>query len=297
MGSTWVFTDLAYQGQRMPQAVVEWLHSQGLPTMLVIAGEPHRLSTSLPLEGRPPKGRPSVDPCTTEGALNGLEPGDAVIARGTSPAVRALLQAAQARGAACLEDPEALAAMDDPSRALTALEACGLWVPTTFFARSPEDLAGVAPELFPLALSPMEGPRAKRRIVRSLGELLALDWRPGGVVAQTRAASGQIRLLVAGNAVWAQRTGSWTGAHTRPNAMRVSNRHRALAEQCRAALNLELLSLDIADFGEGPMVVDVEAFPEYEGVRDAPAVIGHLLQWRAGRAAHEATYRTPHRGR
>ena len=52
---------------------------------------------------------------------------------------------------------------------------------------------------------------------------------------------------------------------------------RTLALRCASAFGLTLCGLDILESRYGPLVVDVNEFPNYTGVDEAPEVIGGLV--------------------
>jgi ribosomal protein S6--L-glutamate ligase len=50
-----------------------------------------------------------------------------------------------------------------------------------------------------------------------------------------------------------------------------------LAVICGEAFGLSLYGVDVLETPEGPVVVDVNEFPNYTGVDEAPAAIGAFL--------------------
>src|ERR671924_519540 len=89
-----------------------------------------------------------------------------------------------------------------------ALARSGLPVPPTFLAERPEDLEVLPARQFPLLLKPVDGDNARGiRVVRHRGELASLAWHGGLVLAQPYLDAGgaEVKLYVAGEAVWAVR--------------------------------------------------------------------------------------------
>jgi glutathione synthase/RimK-type ligase-like ATP-grasp enzyme len=57
-----------------------------------------------------------------------------------------------------------------------------------------------------------------------------------------------------------------------------------LARSCAAAFDLSLLGVDVVEGPDGPLIVDVNEFPNYTGIVEAPEVIGRLLLSRTNAA-------------
>ena len=52
---------------------------------------------------------------------------------------------------------------------------------------------------------------------------------------------------------------------------------RRLALGCARRFGLALAGVDVLETAAGPVVVDVDAFPDYAGIDEAPAVIADAL--------------------
>jgi glutathione synthase/RimK-type ligase-like ATP-grasp enzyme len=52
---------------------------------------------------------------------------------------------------------------------------------------------------------------------------------------------------------------------------------RRIADGCRAEFRLPLFGVDVLESADGLAIVDVNEFPNYTGVAEAPAAIGRLL--------------------
>jgi glutathione synthase/RimK-type ligase-like ATP-grasp enzyme len=51
-----------------------------------------------------------------------------------------------------------------------------------------------------------------------------------------------------------------------------------LARACQEVFQLELYGVDVLDSPRGPLVVDVNEFPNYTGVEEAPHAIAELVR-------------------
>ncbi|MBA2529000.1 MAG: hypothetical protein H0V19_03390 [Euzebyales bacterium] len=267
--TVWVLTDRRYLGQRMPAALVGALRDGGVAVRVVSAD---RLVSEV---GR---GDPAFAP--------GGE--DLVVARTRSPFALSLLCEAERAGIACVNSWSAVDAVRDKPRTALTLAAAGIPTPRTFLADHPRSLVTVPAACFPLLLKPHLGDNAKGIVMVDRPEGLAgLGWNDGMVLAQqyVDVARVDLKLYGAGDAVWAVRrpsplapAGEWCQPVTVTAAL------GALAHGCRSATGLELYGVDVLPSAEGPLVVDVNDFPNYTGVGEAPADIAALLRERVAPA-------------
>jgi ribosomal protein S6--L-glutamate ligase len=174
-------------------------------------------------------------------------------------------------------------------RAALTLKEYGLPTPETYVARRPVDLTQVPRSQFPLLLKPFQGDNAQGiRRVRTPEELAFVDWHEAIVLAQRYVDVGNVdvKLYAAGKRVWAVRRPSpLTNGNGRPVLERVDETLSRLARSCAAAFDLPLLGVDVIEGPDGPLIVDVNEFPNYTGIVEAPEVIGRLLLSRTSDAA------------
>jgi ribosomal protein S6--L-glutamate ligase len=272
----WVLTDRRYLQQRMPRALVSWLEAQGHAVRLVVADEGPQLSLLAPDE-------PTVS------VWADLEPEDLVIARSRHPFALALLREAESRGASTVVTWTAIQRVRNKVRAALTLREHGLPTPETFVASRPADLARVRRSQFPLVLKPFQGDNARGiRLVRTPEELRLIDWHEALVVGQRYVDAGDVdlKLYVAGQRVWAVRRPSPLSSRKRRAVRkRVDETLNRLALSCAAAFELPLAGVDVIEGPDGPVIVDVNEFPNYTGIVEGPEVIGRLLLSRTSAAA------------
>ena len=271
MATVWILTDERYLGQRMPMALVEELRARSVATRIVLAD-------GLLVETGP--------------RANGLAPwseavhGDIVVARSRNRLALALLRAAERLGVTVVPPSEKVAAVRNKVRAAQILSACGVPTPRTFVAGNPQLLKRLPAAEFPLILKPHLGDNGDGiRLVETPFGLDDVDWSDGLVLAQQFVDAGSIdlKLYVAGERLWAMRKPSPLAAGDGPvDEVAITPRLRTLAHRCRAAFGLELAGLDVLESSAGPLVVDVNEFPNYTGVPDAPAAIADLVLGHAG---------------
>ncbi|TML99527.1 MAG: hypothetical protein E6G10_18685 [Actinobacteria bacterium] len=275
MASAWVLTDRRYLGQRMPSALIDWLRSEGHPPAIVVADEDARLTSIAPLSG-------------PHSAWAGLQPGDVVVTRTRDPYALALLEEAEARGARALDEAQAIHRVRDKVRCALGLASRGLPVPPTLLAHGPGDLYELPASMFPLAVKPVLGDNARGVwVVADKDELDSVEWHAGPHLGQAYVDAGgfDLKLYVAGDAVWAtRRPGPLSELDAPVTRVAVTPALRRIAEGCRAEFGLRLFGVDVLESAGRLAIVDVNEFPNYTGVDEAPAAIGALVLEQAARS-------------
>jgi ribosomal protein S6--L-glutamate ligase len=264
----WILTDSRYLQQRMPRALTGCLAGRASHRLrVVIADDGSQVSVlGLGVEER--------------SVWAGLEREDLLIVRSCHPFALALLDEAESLGARTVITSAAIRRIRDKVRALLTLEELGLPTPETFLACRPEDVLRLRPR-FPLLLKPFQGDNGHGiRLVRTSRELADVEWSEPIVLAQRYVNSGgaDVKLYVAGERIWAVRHSSpLTGGDGAPVQISVDAALARLARDCADAFELPLLGIDVVRDAEGPVIVDVNEFPNYAGIEEAPEVIGRLL--------------------
>jgi ribosomal protein S6--L-glutamate ligase len=266
----WILTDHRYLGQRMPSALVDHLRAHGQEPGLVVADDGPVLSHVAPL----------VDPVVLS-AWSGLQAGDVVVARSRHPLALALLDEAEARGARTLNSRQAVDRVRDKATCALALARRGLPVPRTLLVHRTDDLRMLPDSAFPIVVKPVYGDNARGvRVVVSRDEL-GDDGHGGELLLAQAYVDTQgfdVKLYVAGEDVWATRRPSPLLAPDAPPVrVPVTGGLRAIAEGCRAEFGLRLFGVDVLESADGLTIVDVNDFPNYTGVDEAPAAIAAML--------------------
>jgi ribosomal protein S6--L-glutamate ligase len=265
MASAWVLSDDRYLRQRMPAALVPELEDGDVQVRLVRAND---VVAQI-----------GVDPWSE------LSPGDVVISRTRNRFGLALLRAAGRPGVTTLPRWESVAHVRNKARAMETLAARAIPMPRTHLGESPAALKRLGPDEFPLLLKPHLGDNASGIVlVRHPLELDDLAWPDGLVVAQEFVDSGSIdlKLYAVGEQLWAVRRPSplsaSRGAVRPPERVELTPELEQLARSCGNAFQLELYGVDVLLSPRGPLVVDVNEFPNYTGVEDAPHAIAELVR-------------------
>jgi ribosomal protein S6--L-glutamate ligase len=267
----------------MPLALYEWLTVAGgiVPGLVVADGG------DLVNEPAWPSPLGSTHP-----PWSGLEPGDLVVTRSRHPFALALLEQAEAFGARTCDRSSAILVVRDKVRCTSALARRGIPVPPTFLAHRPADLARLPGRAFPLVLKPVLGDNGRGlHVVEDPEELASIAWSEDLVLAQRYVEAGgvDLKVYVAGEEVWGVRRPSpLSGEPDTAVAAPVTPALRDLVRACRDEFGLILFGLDVLESSDGPVVVDVNEFPNYTGVDEAPEAIGRLLLREAGRSTAPA---------
>jgi ribosomal protein S6--L-glutamate ligase len=265
----WVLTDRRNLDQRMPLEVAKWLSAHSAPTLVI--GDRGGAASRLAPAGPP----------DDTSVWDGLRTRDVVVARSHHPFAVALLQEAESLGARICDRWSSVLRVRDKVSCTLALAKKGLPVPPTFLAHRPEDLRRVPARYFPLLLKPAYGHnRHVLRIARYPSELGSVYWEEDIVLAQQYVDTPgfDLRLYVAGETVWAiRRLSPLPPGRDQPMPVPVTPALHDLVRGCREEFGLILFGLDCLESTNGPVIVDVNEFPNYTGVEEAPAVIGKLL--------------------
>jgi ribosomal protein S6--L-glutamate ligase len=267
MATAWVLSDDRYFRQRMPAALVPELEASDVRVRLVSAND---VVAQI-----------GVDPWSE------ISLGDVVISRTRNRFGLALLRAAGRPGITTLPRWESVAHVRNKARAVETLAARAIPMPRTHLGESPAALKRLDADEFPLLLKPHLGDNASGIVlVRNPLELDDVAWPDGLVVAQEFVDSGSIdlKLYGVGEQLWAVRRPSPLARARARSPARAAERVELtpelerLARSCGDAFELELYGVDVLLSPRGPLVVDVNEFPNYTGVEDAPRSIAELVR-------------------
>lgn len=212
------------------------------------------------------------------------------VARGRSDAVLSRLLAAERHGVPAVNRAAAVAAVVDKAGMAAALAAAGIPTPPTMLGTPAQLAAGLAPDLYPVILKPIRGDNCRGlRVCGTPDDVTRLS--PGAaepLLAQPYLPSDgtDLKLYGVGERVWAVRKPSPLHSSesasngSLPEAVEVdlTSRLRDLALECAALFGLELFGIDCLLTAAGPVVIEVNDFPNYTGIAAADAALaGHVL--------------------
>jgi ribosomal protein S6--L-glutamate ligase len=220
-----------------------------------------------------------------------LESFDLIVARGRSALLLELLGRAEALGVRTINRSTAIAKVRDKAAMSRSLAAAGLPVPVTVWGRLALLADAVGANRYPLIVKPVYGDNSRGiAVVRSRDELLSLPWtEPAAIVQELVPSDGfDLKLYVIGGEVFAARKPSpVTGDPSLPaQDVPLTGALRALALRCGLLFGLELFGVDCVETKDGPIVIEVNDFPNYTGVPGADETLARYAMLRAVSAAH-----------
>jgi ribosomal protein S6--L-glutamate ligase len=213
---------------------------------------------------------------------------DLIVGRGRSLALLCLLTSAECRGAPTINRRGAIAAVHNKAEMAVVLAAAGIPTPDTFLGR-PADLVAQLPDSrYPLIVKPSFGDNCRGlRIVESADQLAALAWPEPLLLAQQFLPSDgkDLKLYGIGQEIWAVRKPSplehRNGSAADCELVTMTAELGELARRCGQIFGLELFGVDCLETPEGPVVIEVNEFPNYTGVPEADERLADYVLSRA----------------
>lgn len=211
-----------------------------------------------------------------------------LVCRGRSAAALALLAAAEQRGVPCINTPGAIAGVLNKAALGARLSAAGIPAPVTLLG-SPRELASHPAALPPLILKPICGDNANGlRIVWNRQQLRDIHWPEGVAIAQwfVRTDGTDLKLYGAGSRVWAVRKPSpiseTDGSPVRRDGaagteVALTAELAELAQHCKEVTGLQLYGVDCVTTPDGPLVIEVNDYPNYTGIKAVDGALADLV--------------------
>ena len=208
-----------------------------------------------------------------------LQDFDLVVARGRSWGLLCLLAWAESRAALTINRKSAIAAVYNKADMSVELAAGNIPVPRTFFG-SVEALAKqISLDSYPIILKPIFGDNCRGLVViGGPDEMTGLEWPEQVALAQTYLPTDgyDLKLYGIGDQVWAVRKPSPFNKRTDEDAgdakaglIPITPELEELGRRCGKLFGLELYGVDCIETKEGPLVIEINDFPNYTGVPEA----------------------------
>lgn len=230
------------------------------------------------------------------GGAGQLATADLVVARGRSDALLCWLAVAEQAGVPTVNTAEAVRRVVHKEVTGAALATAGLPVPRSWLLPASR-LDELPEDAFPLVVKPPTGDNGRGvRLVDRPGETTSLPEPHEVVLAQTWVPfdGDDVKLYVIGDAVFAVRKASPLCATPRrgpvagppppvrvapgpPRPWPLTRELTEIARQCAALTGLDLLGIDLVLGPDGPVVVEVNDYPNFSSVPDAGELIAHHL--------------------
>lgn len=194
-----------------------------------------------------------------------------------------------AQGARLLNPYRSCLATQDKIVAAQRLLAAGIPTPRSWVTGDLSQLKAIVEER-PLIIKPYRGHCGAGIVLVNRPEQLASLPPPQSplLVQEYVAGSGEdLKVYVVGEEVFAVRKPFSATSFTQPGwPCGVSAEVRAIALRCGRAFGLGLYGLDIIESASGPLVVDLNYFPGYKGVRNvAPRIAAYVEEYARGHTA------------
>jgi ribosomal protein S6--L-glutamate ligase len=264
-----------YLTQRQPRGLVDELRQRGCAVAVIDPG-----SSAISL--------------ADDSWLTGI---DVCVARGRSDAVLSRLLAAERHGVPAINRAAAVTAVVDKAGMAVALESAGIPTPPTTLGTPAQLAAGLPSHLYPVIVKPIRGDNCRGLAVCESADAVGrLEPSDKPLLAQPflRGDGSDLKLYAVGETVWAVRKPSplpgdvlpWATAPplTEATPIEVTDELRELALRCGELFGLELFGVDCLVTATGPVVIEVNEFPNYTGVPDADAALADHVVAAATRA-------------
>jgi ribosomal protein S6--L-glutamate ligase len=258
-----------YLAQRQPSGLAEELRRRGCAVTVIDPGS-------------------SVISLTDDSWLTGI---DVCVARGRSDAVLTRLLAAERYGLPTINRAAAVAAVVDKASMAVALAGAGIPTPPTTLG-SPAQLAAELPsDRYPVIVKPIRGDNCRGVAIcasaDAVGSAVPIE-EPLLCQPFLSGDGSDLKLYAVGETVWAVRkpsplpgNGSPSNGHgglTDATPIELTSSLRELALRCGELFGLELFGVDCLVTPAGPVVIEVNEFPNYTAVPDADAALADHVQ-------------------
>ena len=221
-----------------------------------------------------PSSRPSGDGSWVGGA-------GVVAARGRSADLLSALAFAERLGLPTINRRSAIAAVFNKAGAAVAMAQAGIPTPRTWIGAFPDILERVPARAYPLILKPVFGDNARGlRVVLRPGELPTVRWPEPLVLAQQYLPGDgfDLKIYGIGRRLWAVRKSSpLAPSPAPPEAVALTPALRRLGLRCLELFALELFGVDCLETEHGPVVIEVNDFPNYSAVTDADEILADFV--------------------
>jgi ribosomal protein S6--L-glutamate ligase len=217
---------------------------------------------------------------------------DIIVARGRSNALLCLLRWAESCGLGTINREAAISSVYNKAHMSVLLTTAGVPTPRTFFAPV-EQLAAHAPvETYPIILKPIFGDNSQGLlVVNSPEEMSAVKWGDPVALAQQYLPPDDgydLKLYAIGEEIWAVRKPSpfnkpraATGSEPKAEILPLTPGLEELGRRCGKLFGLELFGVDCVETPSGPLVIEINDFPNYTGVPEADQRLADYIIRRA----------------
>lgn len=221
-----------------------------------------------------------------DGWLEGL---DLIVGRGRSWGLLCLLGWAESRGVPTINRRSSISAVHNKANMAVALSAAGLPTPKTYLGPLEQLAPSIPADNFPLILKPIFGDNCRGlQVVRSAEEMERAEWPEPFALAQNYHETDgyDLKLYGIGSDIWAIRKPSPFNRRDESRGdssgvLELTPELESLGRRCGEIFGLELYGVDCIITPEGPLVIEVNDYPNYTSVPDADRRLAEYVLRRA----------------
>lgn len=206
---------------------------------------------------------------------------DVIVSRNRNPLGLAMLYYAETAGVMVINTHSSIQKVRNKAEMGIAMAIEGICSAPTFLADHASALAGIMEKFSPLILKATYGDNSQGlRIIRNHLDLGDLHWGNDLALAQHFIPNKglDLKLYVCGESVFAVRKSSpLNGASVPAEVIKPSNEMKELAFKCGAIFGLDIYGVDTIETGNGPVVIEVNDFPNFTGIDGADKLIADYI--------------------
>jgi glutathione synthase/RimK-type ligase-like ATP-grasp enzyme len=211
---------------------------------------------------------------------------EVAVARGRSWSVLCLLEWLERQSVPVINPRSAIAAVHNKAEMTVRLASARIPIPRTFLGTPRVVARQLAAADFPVIVKPVFGDNCRGlKIAHSPEELAGLEWPESLAIIQKFIPGTEfdLKLYCIGREVWAVRKPSplaqkfFPGAPQQPCLVPLEPALRNLALQCGDVFGLVLFGVDCIETDDGPLVIEVNEFPNYSAVPGADEKLAEFV--------------------
>ena len=212
---------------------------------------------------------------------------DIAVARGRSWGALCWLEWLERHAVRVINPRAAIAAVHNKAEMMVRLASAGIPIPRTWIGSPRQISRQLLRENFPVIVKPLFGDNCRGlELAYSREQLDEIEWPETTAVVQNFIPGIQfdLKLYCIGREVWAVRKPSPLAAKFFPHAAQHSPEivpltaaSRSLALRCGEVFGLELFGVDCIETEDGPLVIEVNEFPNYSAVPGADEKLSNFV--------------------
>jgi ribosomal protein S6--L-glutamate ligase len=215
---------------------------------------------------------------------------DLIVGRGRSWGLLALLSWAERGGKLTINRQAAIAAVHNKAQMSIAFASSRIPIPQTYFGTIEQLAKEIQREAYPIILKPIFGDNSRGlRVIETPGEMSRAEWPEPVALAQRyfQTDGYDLKLYGIGEEIWAVRKRSPFNeprADVGEGVVTLTPELQELGRRCGKLFGLDLYGVDCILTEEGPLVIEINDYPNYTNVPHADARLANYVINRATEA-------------